>query len=371
MKNARLILFAIALSLHLFFLLPGQLRAASTPRFKVGVASRSFVPAGSYNWRGAKTHALITTIWYPAAADSVEKAQWIGSPDSPFAIAGHAALDASLSAKPAKFPLILLSHGTGASSLMMGWLGTALASRGYIAAAVNHPGNNSLEDYTVQGFSFWWERATDISTLLDQLLADPLFGARIDSKRVGAAGFSLGGFTMFELAGGIGQLSSYQDFCKSPRADGMCVAPAEFPNLSEKVSDLAKTDPEFQASLRDAARSHADARIRAVFAFAPALGPAFAPASLERISVPVYIAAGEADTVVPVETSAKFFAAHIPGAKLTLFRGVGHYTFLATCAEFGRRARPDLCLDPAGILRDEIHTQAADLALQFFSANLK
>lgn len=369
MKNARLLLFAVALTLQIFFLLPGQLRGASPPNYKVGVASRIYVPGGSYNWRGAKTHALVTTIWYPADATSVEKPQWNGSPDSPFALAGHAAPDASFAPKPAKFPVILLSHGTGASSLMMAWLGTALAARGFVAAAVNHPGNNSLEDYTVQGFSLWWERATDISTLLDQLLADPLFGPRIDSKRAGAAGFSLGGFTMIELAGGIGQLSTYQDFCKSPRADGMCVGPLEFPDVSAKASELAKTDAEFQASLRDAAKSHADPRIRAVFAIAPALGPAFAPASLEKISIPVYIAAGEGDTVVPIETSARFFAAHIPGAKLTLFRGVGHYTFLATCAELGRR--PDLCLDSPGILRDDIHGQTADLAAQFFSANLK
>ena len=151
----------------------------------------------------------------------------------------------------------------------------------------------------------------------------------------------------------------------------MCVDPAEFPGLLAKETELAKTDPDFQAALKEAAKSHRDPRVRAVFAIAPALGPAFAPDSLEKISIPVAIAAGAEDKVVPIDTSARFFAAHIHGAKLTLFNGVGHYTFLCACAELGRRTRPDICNDSAGVLRDDIHRQAADLAVAFFSANLK
>jgi predicted dienelactone hydrolase len=370
LNRKKSLLFVSILSL----LIPPPLfvRARETvpPLFKVGVITRNFVPARPYNWRAAKTHALVTTIWYPAVDGSVEQPQWIGSPESPFAGAGKAAPNAKLAATPDKFPLILLSHGTGASSLMIAWLGTALASHGYIAAAVNHPGNNALEDYTVQGFSLWWERATDLSTVIDRMLADSTFGVRIDPKRLGAAGFSLGGFTVIEAAGGIGMPSLYQEFCKSPRADGMCVPPIEFPNLSAKVEDLAKADPEFQSALRGAAKSHRDPRIRAVFAMAPALGPAFAPDSLEKISVPVEIVAGAADTTVPVETSAKFFAAHIHGSKLTLFPGVGHFTFLATCASLGERARPDVCTDAVGIDRDTVHAQTEALALSFFSNHL-
>lgn len=340
---------------------------------KVGVMRRSFTPPEPYDWRAAKTHALVADIWYPVEPTSAEQPQWMGSPDNPFASAGKAAPDAAIIAAPEKLPLILLSHGTGASSLMMAWLGTALASHGFIAAAVNHPGNNSLgpDPYTPQGFSLWWERATDLTTVLDQLLADATFGKRIDPKRVGAAGFSLGGFTVIELAGGIAELSRYQDFCKSAKADGMCVPPAEFPDLNEKVAALAEGDPAFQAALADAAKSHRDARIRAIFAIAPALGPAFDQDPLARISIPTQIVAGSADTVVPIATSAKFFAAHIPGARLTIFQDVGHYTFLATCGQLGRTSRPDLCLDNAGVLRDDIHAQTANLAWRFFEANLQ
>lgn len=352
------------------FFLPVAL--AKGPRlFKVGVDNRAISPSEPYNWRGAKTHQLLTSIWYPAVATAVEQPQFVGDPASPFALAGSAASGAPIAPAPAKFPLVVLSHGTGGSALMMAWLGTTLASHGFIAVAVNHPGNNSLEDYTVPGFTLWGERAHDLSVLIDYFLAEPVFGPHIDPARIGAAGFSLGGLTVLEIAGGSAALSRYQEFCNSPRKDGMCADLPEFPGLLAKTAELARTDPAFQAALAETAKSHHDPRVRAVFAIAPALGPAFSPESLEKISAPVAIAAGLADTSVPVESSAKFFAAQIPGAKLSLFTAVGHYTFLATCAEAGRRSRPDLCLDAAGVLRDDIHKQTADLAIAFFDANLK
>jgi len=371
MNRTRGFLFALCFASSVVFLSTAQAGAPKTIIYKVGVMNRHFIPPEPYDWRGAKTHALITDIWYPVGPVAVEQTQWIGSPDAPFASAGKAARDAAPIAGSEKFPLILLSHGFGGSSSMMAWLGTALASHGFIAAAVNHPGNNSLEDYTLQGASIWWERAGDLSVVLDQLLGDSTFGPHIDPKRVGAAGFSLGGFTVIEIAGGIGELSRYQDFCKSPRADGTCADPPEFPGLTAKATALAQSDPAMQAALREGSKSHRDLRIRAIFAMAPALGPAFDPNSLAKISIPTQIVAGAVDTIVPLDSSAKFFAAHIPHAQLTIFQSVGHYTFLATCAELGDRTRPELCIDQAGILRDEIHAQTAVMAYHFFDTNLK
>jgi len=45
----------------------------SDTSFRVGMAFRSYTPKEPYNWRGAKTHALPTTIWYPAADSAVEQ----------------------------------------------------------------------------------------------------------------------------------------------------------------------------------------------------------------------------------------------------------------------------------------------------------
>jgi predicted dienelactone hydrolase len=370
-NRTRAFIFALSFITSVLFLPTAEARAPKTVIYKVGVTSRQFTPPEPYEWREAKTHALVTDIWYPAEPSAVEQAQWIGNPDTPFASAGRAARDAKPAATPEKFPLILLSHGIGGSSSMMAWFGSALASHGFIAAALNHPGNNALEDYTIPGAVFWGQRARDMSALLDLLLADATFGPHIDPKRVGAAGFSLGGLTVIELAGGIAEFSRYQDFCKSPKADGMCTDTIEYPGLLAKVTALAKTDPAMQAAFAENSKSHRDPRIRAIFAMAPACGPAFAPDSLAKISIPTQIVGGAADTTVPIDSSAKFFAAHIPGAQLTMYQAVGHYTFLATCGELGNRTNPRICIDQAGILRDEIHAQTATMAYHFFDANLK
>ena len=372
MTKARLSFVPLAYFLFLIAALPARGQENANSAFKVGVQNRTFTLDQSYNWRGAKTHGLITTIWYPAPVDAVEEPQWIGDPKDPLFSAGKAAPNAPIVSTPARLPLIVLSHGTGGSAMMMAWLGTVLAAHGYIAAAVNHPGNNAYDGYTAAGFSTWWERARDLSTVIDQLLAGPTWGARIDRGRIGAAGFSLGGYTMIEIAGGITDPSAFEAFCSSPRADGICKSPPEFPDLSEQFNRLSAGDAEFQAALRHASDSYRDPRIRAVFAMAPALGPAFTSASLEKITIPVEIVAGSNDTNVPIESSARYFAAHIPSAKLTILPGgVGHYVFLDTCANAGRKSLPILCTDAPGVDREAIHAQAGVMALSYFADNLR
>lgn len=344
----------------------------SPAKYKVGGTFRQFTPADkAYNWRGAKTHALVATIWYPAVPSAVVEPIDIPGVSRLFVI-GSAAQDARLASDAARFPMIVLSHGTGGSALQMAWLGTALAAQGYIAVAVNHPGNNATEPYTAEGFSTWWERARDLTVVIDSMLADNTFGSHIDSDRIGAAGFSLGGYAMIEIAGGVTDVKAFKEFCASSHADNICKSPAEFPNLVEDFDNLSKTNADFQAALRHAGDVYRDSRVRAVFAMAPALGPAFRPISLQKIAIPVMIVAGERDTNVPIESGAKYLAANIPGAKLTILPGnVGHYVFLDTCTEAGRKTLPLLCTDGAGIDRDTIHRKTAALAVEFFGAGLK
>src|SRR5215470_17939893 len=73
--------------------------------YKVGVTQRQYHPQEPYNWRGADTHALLTTIWYPADPAAVEQPQWIGSQENPFASLGKSAPDAKVATFPAHFPL--------------------------------------------------------------------------------------------------------------------------------------------------------------------------------------------------------------------------------------------------------------------------
>jgi predicted dienelactone hydrolase len=340
--------------------------------FKVGVSHRAFLKSdASYDWRGAQTHALLTTVWYPADAQAVETAQWVGDPQQPFASAGRAAEEAALAPTPAKLAVILLSHGTGGSALMMAWLGTQLAAHGYIAIAVNHPGNNALEPYTVQGFTLGWERAVDMSRVLDGMLADPQFGPRIDPQRVGAAGFSFGGFTVIELAGGIADLSHVVEQCDVPPSTAaICTSPPELPDMMPRAIQLFHSDPAYRLALEASRKPYRDPRIRAIFAIAP-LGMVFSPQSLERISISAEIVAGAGDPILSPHDNAGFVAAHIPGARLTIYPGgVGHYTFLDTCVPAAKSQNPGLCVDRPGVDRDAIHAETAEKAVAFFDRTL-
>ena len=79
------------------------------------------------------------------------------------------------------------------------------------------------------------------------------------------------------------------------------------------------------------------------------------------------IVAGEADSVVPVDANAKYYARKIPHAELTILpSGVDHYTFVDVCTAEGRSALPALCVDHPGVDRAAIHEAVADLAAKFF-----
>lgn len=334
---------------------------------KVGVATRQVLPPGSYNWRGAPGQSLFEVIWYPADGGAAVEPQRFGLPGQPMFQAAPAAPNAPLAAGAVKFPLIMLSHGTGGTVQSMAWFATALATRGYIVAGVNHPGNTAMAPYTVQGFTLWWLRAKDISVALDDLLADAEFGPRIDPQRIAAAGFSLGGYTVIELAGGITSRAKFDDVCRALADQTSCKAPPEFSDLVPEAQTLAATDPDFARALRGDGASYRDPRMRAIFAMAPSLGPAVTADSLGKIKIPTVIVAGEADSVVPVDANAKYYAGKIPHAELTILPGgVGHYTFLDVCTAEGRSALPAQCVDHPGVDRAAIHEAVVNLVAKFF-----
>jgi predicted dienelactone hydrolase len=346
---------------------PALENSAGGHSHKVGMVFRSFAPKEPYDWRGAQQHALNVVVWYPAESVADEQPLVIRGLDI-FEL-GRVARDAPLVAKAARFPLVVISHGTGGSALSMAWLGEALAAHGYIVAAVNHPGNNAGEPYTAKGFSIWWERARDLSETINGMLADATFGNRIDPERIGSAGFSLGGYTMIAIAGGITDLQGFIRFCDSPSAGMTCMSPPEFPTLVEDFRKLIRENPE---AMRHSGDSFRDARVRAVFAMAPGLGPAIPASSLKAISIPVEIVAGESDRNVPIALNAKYFATEIPGAKLHIFPGnVAHYVFLDSCTEVGRKSVPMLCADAQGVDRDAIHADTVQRALRFFRVTLE
>jgi predicted dienelactone hydrolase len=366
MKSKALILLLCALT-SFSFASKKEKKKPEPVLHHVGFSMRQLPAPENYNWRGSEDRALSAVIWYPAESTADEKDLLIGDP--PLFIAGHAAKDATLAPSFATYPLIALSHGTGGSAVQMAWLGTYLAARGYIVVAVNHPGNNGATGYTPRGFVEGWERARDISTAIDAVLVDSRFGPKIDRDRIGAAGFSYGGYTMLELAGATTDAKALLAFCEAPEHQKAC-SPPEMPDLMPKFEAM-KQQPDVQQSLAHAGDSYRDPRIKAVFAIAPAVAFAFHPESLAQISIPVEIVVGNADDQAPAPDNAQFFANNIKGAKLTILPGgVGHYTFLDVGTDLGKQKLPQLFIDNPGVDREAVHKQVAETVADFFDQQL-
>lgn len=337
--------------------------------YKVGQQFRRWNDTSRQNWAKSDARPLSTVIWYPAE-DAVEEKDFpLGAPE-PLFILRDVATNAPARTNPQVFPVVLLSHGTGGSAFQLGWLGRSLAARGYIAVAVNHHGNTSIEPYVPQGFLLWWERAKDLTAALDQLLADPLLGKRVDSTRIGAAGFSLGGYTALTVVGGRCSLEHFLSFSRA-NGEALPAGPREFPDVAKVWEELMATDPAFRSSVAEHGYSYRDARIKAAFLMNPALGGAFDADGLADINVPLHIVVTEGDEEAPPRLNGCRYADHIDTAELSWIPGpAGHYVFAAEPTAAGKKQLPHVCMDDPAVDRRALHEHIASVAISFFEEHL-
>jgi predicted dienelactone hydrolase len=332
----------------------------------VGLSFASYVDPQRPSWNSSGPRPIDVTFWYPARPGSVEQ-EWRVA----FFLGGMSAPDAPLPDTPRRFPLVLLSHGTGGSSVSIGWLAHALAAHGYIVASVNHHGNTAAEaQYLPQGFALWWERARDLSVLLDRIAGHPSLGDRIDMSRIGVAGFSLGGYTALLLAGARTDRALWTAFCASHAVDPNCMLPQESPFGMGELIRTIEADPHARQSIGRAGDSYRDERIRAAFVLAPVQAPALDPASLSQIRIPVAITVGDEDRQAPPEVNAVAIARQLPGARLERIPGGTHYMFLTRCTPFGKVVAHSICTDPFAIDREQVQRSVGSGAVQFFDTAL-
>ena len=337
----------------------------------VGAMNLHFVDQHRRNWDGTGPRPLETAIWYPT-----ESASAAAVPQGSLFELPGIVVDAPIAESGPKYPLVVISHGTGGCAPGMLWLGHYLAEHGYIVVAANHHGNTCGEPkLDPRGFLLWWERPQDLTAILDHVLADPVWGPRIDRDRIGAAGFSLGGYTMIEIAGGRIDRDRYMRFCASPARDFTCGPQPEFPDAPRLFQQMEKTDQVVQDALKHSGDSYRDPRVRAAFAIAPVFAEGFAAKDVADINIPVEIVVGAGDTVAPPATNAERYKALIHGASLAVIPGqVGHYDFVPVCSEQGKKAADPnfqrLCHDAPGIDRQKVQHDVAAMALAFFDKNL-
>ncbi len=306
----------------------------------------------------ARNRPVITEVWYPTTDALIQKP----GGNYPFI---HIPTVRNGTVPGRKFPLILISHGTGGGRMTLEWLVDKLVQRGFIVAAVDHYGN-TYDNKIAEDFIEAWRRPLDISYALTALLKDTTFGARIDTARIGAAGFSIGGYTVIALAGGELDLDAIQAYFNTASGKKEAAIP-EFPNLMGSVDSNAvvksfKNSPPLK-----------DSRIKAFFAICPAIGQGFTKKSqFATIHNPLYIVGAQSDSIAPVKTNALHYHDLINGSKLTVIEGkVGHYVFLNEATDEVKKQAPFIFTDDPSVNRQEVHERVGQLAVDFFMDNLK
>jgi predicted dienelactone hydrolase len=253
----------------------------------------------------------------------------------------------------ARHPLVMLSHGRGSDAWQYAWFAEALASRGYIVAALNHYRANTYDREIAYLANKIWQRPIDVSLDITFLLNDPFWSARIDPDRIGVSGHSQGGFTSLWIGGARINAGKFLAFQR------------RFVNNQQIPESIRSTLPVDAGPALDVR----DGRVKAVFAMAPGVIQAFGmdEAGLRQLGVPAFLAVGAADTQTPPAENAAFAARYIPGAQLWVIPGpVGHEIFTNECDEEGKNEFPEGCIDAPGVDRATLHAEIAAAALKFF-----
>ncbi len=291
-------------------------------------------------------------MFYPAVVD--DKATPFGLP---FFVNLDLYKDAPLAPADDKHPLIMLSHGRGSNPLQYAWFAQTLAAHGYIVAAPYHYRANTYDATIAYLANKLWQRPVDISLIITDLLADPLWGKTIDPDRIAVAGHSQGGFTSLWIGGAKVNPDKYLAFQQGWRNNQA---------VPQYLRDELPLDPAPALSVHDP-------RIRCAFAMAPGIIKAFGmdEAGLAALAIPTYITVGARDTQTPPADNAEFAAKYIPDAELTIIPGnVDHEIFVNECDDEGRDEFPEACIDAPGVDRHAIHQSVGDAALSFFDKAL-
>jgi len=130
--------------------------------------------------------------------------------------------------------------------------------------------------------ALWWDRAEDLRLALKAVAGDPTIGPHMDLSRVGAAGFSDGGFTALVAAGAGVDRARFTRFCSANPDDDVCRPQRESRFTTQDYAELLER-PEIGAEIARAADDHSIGQVRSAFVMASALVQALQPASLEHL----------------------------------------------------------------------------------------
>jgi predicted dienelactone hydrolase len=221
---------------------------------------------------------------------------------------------------PGDIPVVVYSHGLSDKPESARVVARHLASYGYVVAAPQHPGSDSIQFEAFESglsdriylISDFVDRPQDISYLLDQLedLNQQQFEGRLDLDNVGLSGHSFGGYTALALAGAKIDFDYLAEQCNRR---------LRYLNVSLLLQCDALQLPREDYDFRDP-------RITSVLVKNPVNSSVFGPKGIDNIDLPVLVAAGSHDPATPAvfEQFITFPWFSTPAKYLVLMEGQAH-----------------------------------------------
>jgi predicted dienelactone hydrolase len=231
-----------------------------------------------------------------------------------------------------RFPLIVISHGSGGSHLLYRTIALHLARHGYVVALPEHHRNNRLDNSLYGTVDNLVNRPYHVQLVLNAIAADPLFGPQVDSDNAAVIGHSMGGYTALAVAGG-----------KPWSKEGLPVEIAS------------------------------DPRVRALVLLAPATAWFKPEDSLKQVTLPILMLIGEHDDITP-QWHADLVLDQVPDRTRVICRVIenaGHFSFLSPFPPKLLASGLPPALDPEGFDRETFHEHMPEEIRHFLDQHLK
>lgn len=248
-------------------------------------------------------------------------------------------------------PLIIISHGNGGDFRSHHDTATALTQAGYIVASITHTGDNWRDQSRATDLT---GRSRHLSRLIDFMTNDWQARATIDPQRIGAFGFSAGGFTVLATAGGKPDLGRLTDHCRTNPDFYDC-------RLIARHGTTHVQSPGF---------TH-DPRLKAISIAAPALGFSFTRSGLSTVTQPVQLWQASQDQILPAPFYVEPVRDNLPSSPdFQLVDGASHFDFLPPCTPQLAANAPLICSPTPGFDRARFHDRLNTEIIRFFDKNL-
>lgn len=227
-----------------------------------------------------------------------------------------------------KFPVVIISHGSGGSHLLYRVVAQYLTEHGYIVAMPEHHGNNRNDNSLEGDNRNLTLRTQHIQLVIDTLLSDSEWCEQIDTEHIFMIGHSMGGCTALAIAGAV--------------------------PWSRERSEIEVVH---------------DHRVKALLLLAPATPWFQHPDSFKQVNLPICVFSAELDNITPYWQSdlIKQKVKDPTLVTINVVKNAGHLSFLAPFPDSMTDKSFPPSQDPEGFDRVSFHDSLKADVLNFFN----